>query len=297
MRFKSFLRTAVFLIVYCLLFTNVKYISESVLKSLAFCSKTLIPSIFPFMVISIYAVNCSVNFIDKRKVNLSLSDLLGVCKIYKSAVILGSVSGFVTGAKCICGIYDNRKTDCSSFNHAIAVSSNAGLGFVISCVGILIWDSVFIGFVIYITQICLALILGRLFYGRCNNTEIYVSEKKRSNIKAFTDAVVSSTSSVLNICSFVIVFSLIGDVLSLFIPDKALDMIKILLEFSRGVFNCSAYSSNIFNGFLCGFCIGFGGLSAFFQISSLKTIAGDEFYRYRQVHLYDILNIRLLVYR
>ena len=44
---------------------------------------------------------------------------------------------------------------------------------------------------------------------------------------------------------------------------------NIILEFSGGVFKCSVFSSEIICGFLCGFCIGFGGLSAIFQIISV----------------------------
>jgi len=111
--------------------------------------------------------------------------------------------------------------------------------------------------------------LGRIFYGKSESKCNVAYGNKSYYIKSFTEAVAASASSLLNICAFVTVFSLISDISAIYLPKKAADLLNIIFEFSRGVFKCSAFSNSLTSGFLCGFCIGFGGLSAIFQIISV----------------------------
>ena len=302
MLLKKFFCIILILITFSLFFANAKYITESVVKSSIFCSKTLIPSIFPFMVTALFLVNFSSGSNINNASTSTPSKIFGICKIYYSAVIFGSISGFVTGAKCICKIYDNDKTDHASFNHSVAVSSNAGIGFTVSCVGILIWGSPLFGILLYLTQIISALILGRIFYEKCESEYSLTYGRRANYIKAFTDAVTSSAFSLLSICAFVTVFSLVSDIATLYLSQKAAALMNIILEFSGGVFKCSVFSSEITCGFLCGFCVGFGGLSAVFQIISVCSdypLNKARFVLYKLTHgivlgIFTMIIVRIL---
>lgn len=268
MIFKKIFYVFGFVFLYVLFFTNAKYISDSILNSLSFCSKTLIPSVFPFMVLSLFLIYSSLLESNLRNTYISKNNILGVCKIYNNSIILGSLSGFVTGSRCVCKIYDSYNTDVNSFNHAVAISSNAGIGFTVSCVGILIWGSPLFGVLIYILQIGLAILLGRLFYKKSNCSRYTVQASHPSITKAFTDSVTDSAYSLLSICAFVTVFTILSDILALCLPEDLSYLINIFFEFSSGSFKCIMSEHNYINGFLSGFCIGFGGLSAIFQIIS-----------------------------
>lgn len=146
-----------FLLLFLLLFlflTNVKYISISVTESLNFCYKSLIPSLFPFMVLS-SVILYTMGTLENYKI---LNILLDNCKTYANEIFLGSLCGFVIGAKGICEKFKatDSKTD---FNRAIVLSSNAGVGFVVGCVGCVIWKSIWFGICLYVAQILSAIII------------------------------------------------------------------------------------------------------------------------------------------
>ena len=132
-KFKNLFSIFLIITTYLLFFTNVKNINSVVYNALIFCGNTLICSIFPFMILSSFIAN---SYIIERLLPKKQKNILGICKIYLPSVILGSVAGFVTGAKCIKEIYSENQTDSVSFTNAVILSSNAGIGFVVACVGI-----------------------------------------------------------------------------------------------------------------------------------------------------------------
>lgn len=257
-------------LLYILFFTNAEYLKISINNSIEFCLKSLIPSMFPFILLSYFVINS--NLADEMiyKYIKSSKNLLGICKIYLSSIILGSVSGFITGPKCICSIYSKEEeNDAQAFSDSVILSSNCGVGFVISCVGILIWNSVEFGIFLYISEIVTSLILGKLLLrGYCNKEYCY-THCKLSLIDSFTYSVSSAFSSVFNACSFVIFFSLLSDIFALYINSTISSLLSIIFEFSKGTFNAVSFNNVIVSAFLTGFSIGFGGLSVMFQTFSI----------------------------
>ncbi|MBQ8392645.1 MAG: hypothetical protein IJX51_02625 [Clostridia bacterium] len=225
---------------------------------------------FPFILLSSFVIRSKLADEIIYKYKKTSKNVLGICKIYLSSILLGSVSGFITGPKCICSIYsDKEEKDAQAFSDSVILSSNCGVGFVISCVGILIWNSVEFGIFLYTSEIITSLLLGKLLLkGHCNTEYIYTPYKP-GLIDSFTYSVSSAFSSVFNACSFVIFFSLLSDIFALYINSTISSLLSIIFEFSKGTFNAVSFNNVFISAFLTGFSIGFGGLSVMFQTFSI----------------------------
>ena len=273
MKLKNIVVVFLIICVFLLFFTNVKDIKATLKDSFLFTVTNVICSIFPFMMLSSFLINSYI--IEKQLHSLDFKRLnkLGVCKIYLPSILLGSVSGFVTGAKCINELYSINKTDKNSFTNAVILSSNAGVGFVIVCVGMKIWDSALYGILLYICQITTSLLIGKFILPDAKNEYKVSQSQKTDYIKSFTDAVSSSAQSVILIIAFISTFSvLITAISSLFgnsLKDTASSFLYILIEFCNGSFEAVSFENILLCAFLTGFTVGFGGLCVHFQIFSV----------------------------
>ena len=255
-----------FLVLFLFL-TNAELVSKSVLNALSFCYKTIIPSLFPFMVISSIILYTTRLFGNFKLINL----ILDSCKIYSNEILVGLISGFVIGARGICRKY-NDFANKNDFCRAIILSSNAGIGFVIGCVGSIIWDNVLFGICLYLSQIISGIIIFKLSKNNSSfcNAFVPISDNTVPLFSAIVKAVKISVNSILSICGFNIFFSVISDIIvRLFgLEDKSLSFVLLnaLTDFSKGAFCISQLDSVIVRVFFTGFCIGFGGICVHMQI-------------------------------
>ena len=266
MNIKKKLLIILILVLLFIFFTNVKYINESVYNSLLFCLKSLIPSIFPFMVLSLFIIKANVLGDLLNGKNFKIANKLGVCKKYITAIVLGSFSGYITGAKCICEIYDKDPSDENTFSNAVILSTNAGIGFVISYVGIILWKDALFGVYIYVMQIIISALLALTFFHKAENVTNVITLNNASISKSLTASVIESTNTLFKISSYYLFFSLITDILNLYFFYPLNSIISVMCEFCKGIYISKQFPSLYLSSFLTGFTRGFGGLCVFIQL-------------------------------
>ena len=246
---------------------NVKNVSESVIKGLDFCFYKLIPSLYPFMVLSstmLYTTRISGSF---RILNFILDN----CKIYADEIIMGCICGFVIGAKGICNKF-NKGVSINDFNRGIFFSSNAGIGFVIGCIGCSVFNDVTFGIYLYVVQILSGYILFKITFDGRKNILFYNENFQKNNVSdVLVKSIKSSTNTILTICGFSVFFSIIIDLITSIFQSNSnliIVIVTILLDFSKGVFTILNVLNLELRGVLAGFCIGFGGVCVYMQICS-----------------------------
>jgi len=265
-------KKVLFLIVICvyiLFFANVKYINNSVYRSILFCVKSLIPSIFPFMVVSLFVTRTSILYIIENNASSKLLNKLGICKKYFSSIIVGSLSGYITGAKCICEAYEKDGTDSISFSNAVILSNNAGLGFVVSYVGIILWNDIFFGIYVYIAQLLSSILLAFFLFKKTYDEAEIAYFNNCSFTKAISLSITDSARTLFMISSYYVFFSVVTDILSIYIPYPFSSFISLLCEFCKGVTLSKNFASVYLSSFLTGFSIGFGGICVFMQLMNV----------------------------
>ena len=278
---------------FILFFTNVENVKSSIRDSFRFCVNSLIPSIFIFMVISLFFLYSSVfsgvfNILPK-----GFFKKIGICRKYFATVLLCSLCGFVGGPKIICEDYKQNHVNEQDFSNAIILSSNAGIGFLVSCVGIGIWNDAWFGISLYLFQMLSVFMLGKRVL---KHSEFELSSDKRKEKSldlsvAFTRAVTTSCSTVISICTFVVAFSCFISVTLSFlgISEDSIwyAVVTSIFEFCRGSFLVFNTRNFLFSAFLSGFCVGFGGICVHFQTFAVcegLPLNKFEFVKFKAIH-------------
>ena len=223
-------------------------------KGLYMCADVLIPSLFPFMVcvlILTESIN-SVNFKNE-------SPLLKVLILF----ILSSIGGYPIGAMILNEEVKSERISPSNAEKMLGFCANAGPGFIIIAIGAGVFHSVKIGALLFFSSLFSALTIG-LFSIFSSKEKIEIKKNNFKKINDFSDVFVGSTAkasaSMINICSFVVLFCVINSILENFSKRyKILNIIIYLNEVSCSVFKFK-------NIYAVGFIIGFGGICVIMQI-------------------------------
>lgn len=241
--------------------------AEAVTSSLKTVVSRIIPSLFPFMVLSEMMISSFCGTSTNKK-----NTLLSVI----SAVALGNISGFPVGAKnsarlCETGVLSRKEALLCAI-----ISGNAGASFVISFVGANLFSNKRLGLIIYLSQLTASLISAmiasvmikekRVF----NAVPVFDGKNNRTSFsEAFTSSVSGAALSSLSVAAFITTFGVIIKYVLLlaetFTDSKlVLSIISSVLEISNGCLasmSLKAPASYV----MCSFCIGFSGLSVMFQ--------------------------------
>lgn len=263
-----------------LTFAFYKDTMASISEALSLCARSLIPSLFPFMVISEILINTNAMELPLIKNRMLTKKLLGICPESTAALLLSLVCGFPIGAKCASSLYKNGRIDMAEYRHLISFSNNPSPAFLIGAVGITLLNDITAGILLYISTVSAALIIGhvggRISFGQRNGTKISmpknsVSEKK-SGVRIFTDAIVSSAYSMIAVCAFVIFFSAVnGGIESLLscaqLSEPFAAVIMGSLEMTGGISRAAKLDG--IGIYVIAMLSGWSGLSVSFQLISI----------------------------
>ncbi len=211
--FKAAVWGGVFIFAFYLL-THPRISFTAVEGALTLCLKTLIPSLFPFMIAGELLILSGFPDTMEKLTGKIFHRVFGLNGKGASAFVIGAFCGFPVGAKTAVSLYlsgDINKEDAECLS---GISNNAGLGFLISGVGAGIWGSSTLGVLIYVSGILSSVITGALLFGVPKRTEITVSalryktrdEKKFLLSGAVSEAVSSASLSILKVIGFVVFF-------------------------------------------------------------------------------------------
>lgn len=254
--------------IFILFLVNVKNISLSVIESLNFCYSKLIPSLYPFYVLSTMILYTTSYYGNNKVINIILDN----CKIYANEILIGCICGFVVGAKGICKKFRNEYNE-KDFNRAIFLSSNAGIGFVVGCIGGLLYNDILFGIYLYSIQIFSGFILFKFNREKDKLDDISQVDLPKYNIlDIIVKAIKTSSKTILTICGFSIFFSTVYELIILIFKLKnnsfLCTIVQIILDFSKGTFQIFQLHNYELKSFLIGFCVGFGGICTYMQICS-----------------------------
>ncbi len=262
--------------------------AEYIRKGLHLCAETVIPSLFPFMVIAEMIVASGIGDTISRPLAGVMKRLFHLSAPSACAFVLGALCGFPVGARTAVSLYDRGDIDRNELERLLCFCNNTGVAFVISTVGTAIWSSRSFGIGLYCIQLFTALLIAFI---RFRNTPPpaarTVSSSRREGISfpSVPQAVTSSARGMLWVCAYICFFSAlvgaIGSVLNRFsFPPLISTILFSFFELSSGV-SYAASAENILPGvLLTAFAVGWSGLSVHFQIMSICEGRGLSFRPY-----------------
>ena len=291
----SFLFISIFLLL--IIFSNQAF--NSAKKGVELFIYNVLPSIFPFLVLSNIIIQTNiVGIIDKifSPITNKLFKLPGITSI---PIILGVFSGYPIGAKIVKELYEKKLISRNNANKLLAFTNNSGPLFIVSFVGISLYHDTKTGILLLITHIISAFIVGIVISSFNKENEkidyIYNEEdsvdKQHKNISnIIVDSVKDSVNTSIFIGGFIILFSVIICLLtnSFFfdIISKPINYIlhilnissittipfmQGLIEMTNGINVISTLHSipYIYKISLTAFILGIGGLSIYMQLLSI----------------------------
>ena len=305
---KRFAFSALCGICFVLTFCFSDVVIEHMSAGLMLCAKTIIPSLFPFMIISELIIYSGFGESLGKLFKPFTKTLFGISDISACCVILGAMCGFPIGAKTAISLLDNDHISKKEAQRLISFCNNPSSAFILNVVGVTLYNNKSIGAMFYTITLINACIIGigwNLIYGKCANMPRQTHTSSQINIiPIFTTAVSNATKSILTVCSYIVFFSsLMGCIrhcLNLLkLPPQLNTLIYGFVELSGGVNASSNLGITTVGIGITAFIIGWSGLSVHFQIISLcqnRKLKFKGYFISKLIH--GILNVilSLIVY-
>ena len=225
--------------------------AQAARDAMLLCAQTLIPSLFPFFVLSSLLIACGASELLSALLSPLMRPLFGLSGTGAAALALG-----------LCGGY-------------LAFCNNAGPGFLLGVCGAGVFSSSRAGAALYLIHVAAALCAGLLICRALppvpHGTYPHKSAKAQHLSTAFPAAVQNALTGCLNVSAFVVFFTVLARLLLHFLPEafaSSLPCALLLgfLELTSGVLSLSCSRA----GFLsCAALLGWGGLSVHCQTLSV----------------------------
>lgn len=246
--------------------------SSGILSGLKMCGETLIPTLFPFLLVSTLLFRLNAFKFLERKADKITNLVFNLPGISFPIFIMSLTGGFPVGAIMIKEAYEQGKITASQGRRMLVFCVNPGPAFTVTTVGMFFIGSKEAGILIYLTCTVTSLILGVLsrFFDEENTFNVADSNFKNIEIStAIKDSVETSVRSMVNICVWVVVFSGIGSIIDVLPLNKELcEFIKMICEVTNGsIIAAENHSLPV----LCA-VIGFSGLCIHLQIIPSITV-------------------------
>ena len=266
-------------------------------EGLSLCFNVIIPSLFPFFVLSTLVVELGLVSYLGRLLSPVMVPLFRVPGEGATALALGFVGGYPVGARTTLSLYEKGLCTRTEAERMLAFCNNSGPAFILGVVGAGVFSSSKAGLLLYLAHAAASVCVGILFRfykagkGSARRRKAPPRFEAPRFSAAFTGAVKDSFTSTLNICAFVIFFTVVIRLLGLTgaLPALAEALGRILaplgfraewgerlltglIELSSGVWSLSAGGSGRLG--LAAFMLGWAGLSVHCQVLSFLGGSG-----------------------
>lgn len=259
-----------FLAAVCII--NAESAADGILSSMKLCAATVIPSLFPFTVLSSYilysgTLTSSARFFEPvcRKLFRLPGESAGI-------ILMSFIGGFPVGAKMISSALKNGVLNENQSRRMMLFCVNAGPAFVINIVGSSMLGSKKAGAVLLASTVISSLIIG--FAARFFDEEEKIQSEQSAEINrsgALIKAVESSVKTVILVCGWIIIFGALRQIISDRMDSERLKMwSNVLCEVTVGCRTASA----IFPLPVTAFVLGFSGFAVHAQLLPFLDDAG-----------------------
>lgn len=262
---KEYFSLVVILCCVYLMFRFPVAVKEGVNEGLNICFYTIIPSLFPFMVLSTYIVKSNILSPFYKLFSFPVRLFFKQPAYSVPVIFMSMIGGFPVGIKMTNDLYIKGQITKEQAQCLSLFCMNAGPAFVITAVGTNMLNSTKAGIIIYSSLCISALISGVIssFIAEKNADVIKIKNEKALQISSLSASVTDALQCIFGICAWVVLFSSITKCIETFnLPEKAYICITSLLEVTKG---CSLLTGKLTLPVVAG-VIGFGGICVHCQV-------------------------------
>lgn len=269
---KYYIRNAAIITIILLLIICQDSASAGAHAGIDICLRTVIPALFPFFLITVWANG----YIAQQKIPgfHILTRRLHVPAGGESLLLLGLIGGYPVGAQLIANAQKEKLLSKEQAHRMLGYCNNAGPAFIFGVTSFL-FASKWISFLLWVVHIISSLTVGFLIRGRKQTDSIKFSVPTIS----FHFAMRKSITITATVCGWIIAFKAL---LSLLQPIIRTDTIRIFtngfLEISGGCLALTQVESEAKRFILCAAFLAFGGICVLLQTASVTESLGLGLY-------------------
>ena len=270
---------------FCLMFASPQVIGCA-RDALKLCAELIIPSLFPFFVLSILLSKLGLPAALGRLLSPAASRLFGVSGAGASALFIGLCGGYLMGAAYIAEMAASGAVSREEAERLLGFCNNSGPAFIVGAVGAGIFGSSAVGLALYGIHILAAVLTGLLLRKRGFSSPAPPPQPETLPFSAaLPQAVKQAVSAALSVCGFVVCFTVLAGLLDAVGWFSLLSgslsaltgaelhfsraLLTGLLELGSGVGAMRGLSLSPANLALAAGMLGWGGVSVHFQTLSL----------------------------
>lgn len=244
-------------------------------EGISLCISTVIPSLFPFFVLS--------SFINTSLLGKRIRMLQPICKICgipqgaESLLMLGFLGGYPIGAQCISDAYAKGALKKADAQRMLGFCSNSGPAFIFGMIGSL-FSHPLLPWILWLLHILSALLVGCIL-PRNITQPCAISERKPL---AISNTLKNCLSVMASVCGWVVLFRVVIGFCQhwflWFLPESIQAFLSGILELSNGCFALQNVTSDAVRFILCAGILGFGGICVGLQTVSVTNDLGTGMY-------------------
>lgn len=237
---------------------------------------TVIPSLFPFFVLSALLPESGLPERLGRALERPMRVFFGISGQGATALLLGLFAGFPVGARVVTDLTRRGALTREEGEYLLPLTNAPSFAFLYATVGAGMLGSRRFGILLYLSLLLSVLLVGLLTRKKAKasgrTSDRPYTHVPLSSARAFTSAISGAVSSSLSVAGYVVFFSILtssaGAVLEAFhTPALLSTLLSGLLEITSGMEKAAETTHDRLCGFvLCGFFAGWGGLSAHLQV-------------------------------
>ncbi len=184
----------------------------AVQDALTLCVRTVIPSLFPFFIVTGLLVQFGLDSILRPLCAPFMRPLFHLRGECAAPLLAGFLGGYPTGARSVAQLYAQGSLTQQEAEQLLGFCNNCGIGFLVGFVGAGIFQSVRIGIALLVLHILSALLAGVVLCRRNPDTPIqpqlpcHLPVQSLSHGMALTTAVSGALTATLTVCAYVVCF-------------------------------------------------------------------------------------------
>lgn len=270
------------------LILDAKTAASAVYESIELCIRTVIPSLFPFFVLSaIFTSTLSQYRIPP------LARLLGIPQGWESVFLLGCVGGYPVGAQCIAQGYSSGELSRQDAQRILPFCTNCGPSFLFGIVGAC-FNSAAAPAAVMLIGVLSALLTGTMTAVSADSCQ----NRRPSHPLRLTQAVSQAMRSMASVCAWVILARTVVCFLQRWFLWLFSEELQVLLiggmELTQGCLLLPRCDNESVRFIVACVLTSFGGLCVSLQVSALCAAAGLSSGRYLPLKLLQALLAALL---
>lgn len=254
----------VFLLITLIIYS--KDTAETIRHCIEICTKTLIPSIFAYMILCTFLINSGLSEIITAPLWYLSRSFIKLDRKLFSVLVLSLIAGYPVGTKMLKEVVSQNKKYTEIARRIAPFCYAGGPAFIIGIAGNVVYNSSAAGLIIFLSCTISNIICIIFITRKEKENNLLQNRRTDTSGKIVSSALLSSAKAIMIICLSMIVFNIATDLFScltenILCDTTAFRFVKSIIEVTN---ICTLDATTPL--WLMTFFISFGGLCVIFQI-------------------------------